>query len=94
LALPERDPGFALGARARKKFVEAEVASGRYKSASEVFREGLRLLQDREEKRKVALDEARRKVRKGLEALERGDPFDGEDVLREILGESRRRHAR
>jgi len=74
-----------------EKFVEAEVASGRYKSASEVFREGLRLLQDREEKRKVALQEVRKKVRQGLEALERGDAFDGEEVLREILGESRRR---
>ena len=74
-----------------EKFVEAEVASGRYKSASEVFREGLRLLQDREEKRKVALEEVRKKVRQGLEAAKRGELFDGDEVLREILGESRRR---
>jgi antitoxin ParD1/3/4 len=74
-----------------QKFVDAEVASGRYQSASEVFREGLRLLQDREEKRKVALDEVRKKVRQGLEAAKRGELFDGAEVLREILGESRRR---
>ena len=74
-----------------EKFVEAEVASGRYQSASEVFREGLRLLQDREEKRKAALDEVRKKVRQGLEAAKRGELFDGEEVLREILGESRKR---
>ena len=74
-----------------EKFVEAEVASGRYQSASEVFREGLRLLQDREKKRQVALEEVRKKVRQGLEAVKRGELFDGGDVLREILGESRRR---
>ena len=75
----------------QRKFVEAEVASGRYKSASEVFREGLRLLQDREEKREAALDEVRKKVRHGLEAAKRGELFDGEEVLRAILAESRRR---
>ncbi len=74
-----------------EKFVEAEVASGRYQSASEVFREGLRLLQDREEKRKAALQEVRRKVRQGLDAAKRGELFDGGEVLREILGESRKR---
>ncbi len=74
-----------------EKFVEAEVASGRYQSASEVFREGLRLLQDREEKRKAALEEVRRKVRQGLDAAKRGEVFDGEEVLCEILGESRKR---
>jgi antitoxin ParD1/3/4 len=74
-----------------EKFVEAEVASGRYQSASEVFREGLRLLQEREEKHKVALEEVRKKVRRGLEAAKRGELFDGEKVLREILGESRKR---
>ena len=74
-----------------EKFVEAEVASGRYQSASEVFREGLRLLQDRKEKRKVALEEVRKKVRQGLDAAKRGELFDGDEVLREILGESRRR---
>ena len=73
------------------KFVEAEVASGRYQSASEVFREGLRLLQDCEERRKAALEEVRRKVREGLDAVKRGELFDGEEVHREILGESRKR---
>lgn len=76
-----------------QKFVEAQVATGRYQSASEVFREGLRLLQEREERRKAALKEVRAKVREGLDAARRGELFDGEEVLREILGESQKRRA-
>jgi antitoxin ParD1/3/4 len=72
------------------KFVEAQLATGRYQSASEVFREGLRLLQEREERRKAALDEVRKKIREGLDAAKRGDLFDGEEVLRQILGESKK----
>jgi len=76
------------------KFVEAQLASGRYQSASEVFREGLRLLQEREEQRKAALDEVRKKVREGLDAAKRGEFFDGEAVLREILAESKKRRGK
>ncbi len=47
------------------RFVEAQLATGRYQTASEVFRDGLRLLQEREEERKAALDEVRKKVREG-----------------------------
>ncbi|HTG35729.1 MAG TPA: type II toxin-antitoxin system ParD family antitoxin [Thermoanaerobaculia bacterium] len=69
-----------------EKFVEARVASGRYISASEVVREGLRLLEEREVSRQTALDEVRRKISVGLEQAERGELFDGEEVFREVLG--------
>ena len=42
-----RNTSFSLGDHF-SDFVEAEVATGRYGSASEVVRAGLRLLQDRE----------------------------------------------
>jgi antitoxin ParD1/3/4 len=68
-----------------ERFVESRVASGRYQSASEVVRDGLRLLEERETSRQVALDEVRRKIAVGLEQAERGELFDGEEVFREIL---------
>ena len=61
-----------------EKLVTDKVGSGRYNSASEVIREALRLLQERDEVREVQLQELRKKIAEGLESLERGDWVDGE----------------
>jgi antitoxin ParD1/3/4 len=65
--------------------VHERVRSGRYTSASEVVREALRLLVDRDEIRQARLDEIRGKVDEGLRSLERGEGRDGDDVINEIL---------
>ena len=59
-------------------FVNEKVKSGLYNSASEVIRESLRLLKERDDLKKLRLDELRREIRRGLDSLERGEgkPLD------------------
>lgn len=63
-------------------FIDQNLKSGRYVSASEVVRDGLRLLQEREQFRQLRMDELRRNVKVGLDALDRGEylEFDEEGL--------------
>jgi antitoxin ParD1/3/4 len=67
------------------KFVESRVASGRYQSASDVIREGVQLLKERELSRQTALEEVRLKIAVGLAQAARGELFDGEEACQDIL---------
>ena len=64
-------------------FVDGSVSSGRYQDASEVVREGLRLLQQRHAEDALRLDLLRDAVRVGEDTVAGGD-FD--DVAPEALG--------
>lgn len=63
-------------------FIDEQVASGRFASASEVIREGLRLLEARE----VQFQRLRELIREGEES---GDPvpFDFDEFLAEMHAE-------
>lgn len=61
-------------------FVERQVASGRYRSASEVVRQGLRELQEREEWKA----EVREKIEEGLRSLEAGKGVPAEQVWADL----------
>ncbi|TVR32299.1 MAG: type II toxin-antitoxin system ParD family antitoxin [Nitriliruptor sp.] len=68
--------------------IQERVRSGRYTSASEVVREALRLLEDRDELRRLRLVELRSQVAAGLDSLDRGQARDGDEVIDEILDDA------
>lgn len=53
--------------------VQSLVTSGRYQNASEVVREGLRLIERREAEYEAKLEALRAAAAAGVSALERGD---------------------
>jgi antitoxin ParD1/3/4 len=74
--------------------VNEKVRSGLYASASEVVREGLRLLVDNEELRRTQLVHLQRDVNLGIEQMERGESsvYESPEALaNDIKQEGRRR---
>jgi antitoxin ParD1/3/4 len=74
-------------------FLQSRVGSGRYQSTSEVVREALRLLQDREQEREAALLELKAKLKRGAAQARRGHLLDGDKAFNELrqMIEQRRR---
>jgi len=76
------------------KFVHDRVASGRYQTASEVVREGLRLLEQQERDREAAFAALKAKLERGAAQADRGELVDPDEVLKKIEAlKSRRRTA-
>lgn len=67
------------------RFVETTVSSGRFSNASEVVREGLRLLEQRQSEERAKLEWLRSAAKEGADDIERGD-YDALDSMDEIDG--------
>ena len=63
--------------RELEQLVQDKVRSGRYNSASEVVREALRLMEERDQRKA----EIRKMIAQGLESQRQGDMVDGEAVF-------------
>lgn len=70
------------------ELVETLVQSGRYQNASEVLREGLRLVEQRERLDAVRLEALQEAVRKGWADIAAGRYTDlADDQLEDFIGE-------
>jgi antitoxin ParD1/3/4 len=76
------------------QFITEKVEGGFYSSASEVIREGLRMLKQYDELQRIKLQQLRAEIGKGIASLDngKGKPLDIEAIKAE--GRKRRRAAK
>jgi antitoxin ParD1/3/4 len=67
-----------------EQFVQRKVKTGRYNSASEVLREALRLMEERDHLLKFRKEELSKQIAAGLDALRRGEGVDGEEFFAQL----------
>ena len=75
-----------------EQFVQSRVDSGRYQTASEVVREGLRLLEQREQENQARLEWLRAAAQEGFDAADRDDyvELESEQEIDGVIDEIRR----
>lgn len=66
------------------KFVADLLSGGEYQSQSEIVREGLRMLKEREEFRQLRIGELRAEIERGAEQADRGEFVDGREAVQRI----------
>jgi len=55
------------------QFIDAAIESGRFSNASEIVREGLRLLEQREREEQARIEWLRSAAKEGFDAIEQGN---------------------
>jgi len=70
--------------------IRRKLATGMYKNAAEVVREGLRLLAEEDDWKA----DVRRKIREGVKQMRAGQVVDGEKAVDEVVRSLRRRRGK
>jgi antitoxin ParD1/3/4 len=70
-----------------ERLIHHKVETGRYGSASEVIREALHLMDERDRLTELHKDEIRKKIAAGMASLRAGKGVDGEAVFDRIDAE-------
>jgi len=73
------------------EFVAGLLKSGYYQTQSEILREGLRLLKEREELKQLRLAELRKEIAVGSEQADRSQFVDGPEAFAKIRQRSAQR---
>ena len=73
------------------EFVADLLKTGHYQTQSEILREGLRLLKEREEVKQLRLAELRKEIAVGSEQADRGQFVDGPEAFAKIRQRSTKR---
>ena len=74
-----------------EKFIQSQVASGKYASIDEVFLAGIKLLEERERLYQGRFEELRREVLIGVKEADQGKLLDAENVISGLQEKLRQR---
>lgn len=67
-----------------ERLVQSRIGSGRYESASEVVRDALLLLTDRDELMEIRKRKLHKEIAAGLNSLQRGEGVDGGEFFAQL----------
>lgn len=76
---------------ALERFIHGRITGGRYQTASEVVREGLRLLERQEQEHQIAFRALKAKLKRAAAQADRGELMGPAIVLKKISALKRRR---
>lgn len=80
-----------------EEFVDKKVKSGDFQTASEVLREGLRLLEEKDLLKRISISsmaELEEKLMEGIASLDRGEGVEGEEAFARLRQRARKRKPR